>query len=106
MRPGKPAASRVRERLDEPLKLVCAPALEGRAMLLVAGDHGIAVVPVEARLRVQPEGATRQRSDGSEHVLTGRAPVGARVAEHDHGRAGVKLGFYQRQELTPDPAVI
>src|SRR5918995_162837 len=45
------------QRLDEIIELARGPALVGVAEALVAGDHRVAVVPVQARLRVKPERA-------------------------------------------------
>src|ERR1700734_1959566 len=47
---------RLRQRLDELFELVGAPAFEGGAVLLVGGDHAVAVVPVQPWLGVEPEG--------------------------------------------------
>src|SRR5262249_22419271 len=47
--------SRPGQGAHEVLELGGRPALERRAVLLVGGDHRIAVVPVQPWLRVQPE---------------------------------------------------
>jgi hypothetical protein len=67
------------------------PALEDAvAVALVGGHHRVAVVPVEARLGVQPERAAGACSaDRGEDLGVRLAAVGARVAEHDHRRARV-----------------
>ena len=52
-----------RQRAHEVLELRGRPALERRAVLLVGGDHRVAVVPVQARLGVQPERAPGARGD-------------------------------------------
>src|SRR3954464_14341852 len=71
------------ERLDEVLELAGGPALERLAVALVGGDDAVAVVPVQARLRVEPERAPGPRSHAGEDVRPRVAPVRARVAEHD-----------------------
>src|SRR6185295_16463382 len=47
-------ADRPCQRLDEVLELRGRPALERLAVALVGGDHGVAVVPVEPRLGIEP----------------------------------------------------
>src|SRR3954453_2791787 len=98
-RPAQCAGSRPRcslrpqragERLHEVLELLGGPALERLAVLLVGADHGVAVVPVQARLGVEPEGAAGLRRDLPEDVGARVAAVGARVAEDDDRRAGVE----------------
>src|SRR3954451_23736563 len=97
---------RARERLDEVLELLGRPALEGLAVLLVGRDDRVAVVPVEPRLGVQPEGPSRALGDAREDVGARVAPVRARVAEHDDGRTRVQLVLDLLAELGPDPAVV
>src|SRR3984957_2528835 len=95
-----------RQGANEVLERRGRPALEGRAELLVGGYYRVAVVPVEPRLWVEPEGAPGARGDLGEDVGTRVAPVGARVAEHDHGRARVQVVLDLRQELRPNAAVV
>src|ERR1700754_3239631 len=74
--------------VDEVLQVAGRPALEGAvAVALVGGHHRVAVVPVELRLRVEPEEPAGALGDLGEDLGVRLAPVGARVAEHDHGRA-------------------
>ena len=61
------------------------------AVALVGGHHRVAVVPVQARLGVEPEGAPGALGDPGEDLGVRLAAVGARVAEHDHGRARVEV---------------
>src|ERR671916_285258 len=73
-----------RERLDEVLQLARGPALERLAVVLVRRDDRVAVVPVQARLGVQPEGASGARGHLGEDVGARVAAVGARVTEDYH----------------------
>src|SRR6185503_13878312 len=93
--------------VDEVLEVLGRPAFErlGRVRL-VGGHHRVAVVPVEARLRVQPEGPAGALGEAGEGGGVGVAPVRPRVAEDDHGRAGVEVGGDLLEELEPDPAVV
>src|SRR5215217_7796588 len=68
-----------RQRLDEVLELARGPALVGLAVLLVGRDDGVAVVPVQPRLRVEPERAPGERDDRGEDVGARVAAVRARV---------------------------
>src|SRR3954454_6975273 len=99
-------ADRLGQRLDELLELLGRPALEGLAVLLVGGDDRVAVVPVQPRFGVQPEGAPRALGDAREDVGARVAAVRARVAEHDDGRAWVQLVLDLLAELGPDAAVV
>src|SRR3954466_16175608 len=108
---GHPAAralvgDRPRQRLDEVLELAGRPALEGLAPRLVGGDHRIAVVPVQPRLGVEPERPPGLLGDRGEDVGARGAPVRARVAEHDHGRARMKIVLDEPPELLPDAPVV
>src|SRR5690606_20320451 len=96
----------LRQRLDELLELAGRPALERLAVLLVGGDHGVAVVPVQARLGVQPERAAGALGHRGEHLGARVAAVGAGVAEHDHGGARVQVVLDEHQELAPDAPVV
>src|SRR4051812_42221548 len=105
--PARPlVGDRPRKRLDELLELPRRPALEGLAPRLVGGDHRIAVVPVQARLGIEPERAAGLLGDQSEQVRARIAAVGARVAEHDHGGAGVQVVLDELLELAPHAAVV
>src|SRR6478752_4614468 len=97
---------RAGQRLDEVLELPGRPALVGVAVRLVGGDHGVAVIPVELRLRVQPERAAGLLGDVGEDVGARVAAVGAGVAEDDHGRARVQVVLDHLQELAPHAAVV
>src|SRR3954471_24928474 len=108
---GHPAAralvgDRPRQRLDEVLELAGRPALEGLAPRLVGGDHRVAVVPVQARLGVEPERAARLLGDQSEQVRARVPAVGARVAEHDHGGTRVQVVLDELLELAPHAPVV
>ena len=93
--------------VDEVLQVPGRPALEGAvAVALVGGHHRVAVVPVELRLRVEPEQAPGPFGDLGEDLGVGLAAVGAGVAEDDHGRARVELVGDLAEELEPDPAVV
>src|SRR6202035_5768102 len=100
------AHNRAREGLDEVLQLGGRPALKGGAVLLVGGDHRVAVVPIQARLGVQPEGAPGPRGHLAEQVGARVAAVGARVAQDDHGGSRVHVVLDQLQELRPDASVV
>src|SRR3954452_18732104 len=97
---------RPRQRLDELLELAGRPALEGLAPRLVGGDHRVAVVPVQARLGVEPERAAGLLGDQSEQVRARVAAVGARVAEHDHGGTRVQVVLDELLELAPHAPVV
>src|SRR3954454_3242545 len=108
---GHPAAralvgDRPRQRLDEVLELAGRPALEGLAPRLVGGDHRVAVVPVQARLGVEPERPARLRGDLREDIGARIAAVGPRVAEDDDGRARVQVVLDELAELGPHAAVV
>src|SRR3954452_20142109 len=99
-------AHRARQRLDEVLELLGRPALVGLAVLLVGRDHRVAVVPIQPRLGVQPEGAARLGGDLGEDVGAWVAAVGAGVAEHDDRRTRVQVVLDLLAELAPDAAVV
>src|SRR5436190_3176424 len=108
---GSPAAGalvgdRARQRLDELLELAGRPALEGLAPGLVGGGHRVAVIPVQARLGVEPERPPRLLGDRGEDVGARVAPVGSRVAQHDDGRPGVQVVLDERPELAPHAPVV
>src|SRR4051794_29958019 len=103
---GALARDRPSQRLDELLELRRRPALEGLAVRLIGLDHGIAVVPVQPRLGVEPERATRLLGHRREDVGARVAAVGARVAEDDHGRPRMKIVLDELAELLPDPPVV
>src|SRR5919204_5774190 len=71
------ARARAGERLDELLELARGPALECAAVAFVRGDDGVAVVPVQVRLGVQPERAAGLLRHLREHVGAWVAAVGA-----------------------------
>ena len=75
-------------------------------MALVGGHHRVAVVPVEARLGVEPEGAPGALGDLGEDLGVRLAAVGAGVAEDDHRRARVEVLGDLLEELEPDAAVV
>src|SRR4051794_7213896 len=75
---GSVSGDRARERLDEVLELLGRPALVRLAVLFVRRDHRVAVVPVQARLGVQPERPAGLAGDVGEEVGAGVAAVGAR----------------------------
>ena len=81
------------------------PALECRAVLRVGGDHAVAVVPVQARLGVEPERAPGAAAIAAKSPRAG-PPVGAGVAEHDHGGARVQVVLDLGQELPPHAPVV
>src|ERR1700759_76849 len=73
---------RARDDVDEVLQVARRPALEGAvAIAFVGGHHRVAVVPVELRLRVQPEEAPGPLGDAGEDVGVWLAAVGARAAQ-------------------------
>src|SRR6476659_6717369 len=76
------------DHVHEGLEMAGGPALEGGgAVALIGGHHRVAVVPVQARLRVEPEGPPGALADAGEDLGMRLAAVGASIAEHDHGRA-------------------
>src|SRR3954462_12206417 len=86
------AGPEVRQRVHEALELLRRPALEHAvAVGLVGADHAVAVVPVELRLGVHPEGAAGARADRPERALVGLAAVRAGVAEDDDRLARVEV---------------
>src|SRR3954466_908137 len=89
--PSAAGDQRLGQVAHEVLELARGPALVGVAVLLVGGNDGVAVVPVQPRLGVEPERAARLRGDRAEDLRGGVAAVGARVAEDDHGRSRVEL---------------
>src|SRR5687768_14291352 len=110
-RAGSPSALRLgaaaRDDVHELLQVLGGPALESRgAVLLVSGHDRVAVVPVELRLGVEPERPAGSVGDLGEDLGVRLAAVGARVAEHDHGRARVEVLGDLGIELAPDPAVV
>ena len=97
VKPARQPRNRARQRLDEVLELLGGPALEGLAVLLVGGDHRVAVVPVQPRLGVQPERAPGLGGDLGEDVGARVAAVRARVAEDDDRRARVQVVLDERR---------
>src|SRR6202012_3694980 len=96
-----------RDDVDEVLQVAGGPALEGAvAIAFVGAHHGVAVVPVELRLGVQPEQPAGTLGDPGEYLGVRLAAVGAGVAEHDHGRPRVEVFGDLGQELEPDAAVV
>src|SRR5215208_2758317 len=75
-------------------------------MALVRRHHRVAVVPVELRLGVEPECATRALRDLLEDLGVRLAAVRARVAEHDHRGARAEVVDDLLQELEPHAPVI
>ena len=97
----------VRDRVHEHLELLGRPALEDAvAEGLVGGHDRVAVVPVEARLGVDPEGAAGALGHLRQHLGVRLAAVGAGVAEDDHRRARVEVVHDLVEELQPDAAVV
>src|SRR5680860_611854 len=94
------------DHVDEVLQVAGGPALEGAvAVALVGGHHRVAVVPVEPRLGVEPEEAAGPLRHLGEDLGVRLAAVGAGVAEHDHGRAGVEFLTEISDELDPRSTV-
>src|SRR5436190_6050093 len=91
----------------DPLQVARGPALEGRRRVwLVRRHHRVAVVPVQARLGVEPEGSAGAIGDAAEGVGVGLAAVRSGVAEDDERRARVEVVADQLSELEPDAAVV
>src|SRR5262245_45388019 len=95
------------DHVDEVLEVLRGPALEGPVAIgLVGRHHRVAVVPVELRLRIEPEGAAGVLGDPPEGGGVWLTTIGSRVAEHDDGRARSELIGDLLAELEPDPAVV
>src|SRR4051794_13712497 len=100
-------AGPARDHVDEVFEMLGRPTLEhGGAVRLVRGHHRVAVVPVELRLGVEPEGAAGAVGDLGERRGVWLAAVGARVAEHDHRGARVEVLGDLGAELEPHAAVV
>src|SRR5205085_12304910 len=71
-------ASAAGDHVHELLQVLGGPAFEGAvAVGLVCGHHRVAVVPVQARLGIEPEGPARALGDRAEGAGVGFATVGA-----------------------------
>src|SRR6185436_9562215 len=96
-----------RDHVHELLELLRGPAFEHAvAVGLVGLHHRVAVVPVQTRLGIEPEGAPGAVRDVPENARMRLAAVRARVAQHDHGRAGVEVVPGALEELAPHAAVV
>src|SRR5437016_14115001 len=96
-----------RDHVHEALEVAGGPALERRgAVALVGGHHGVAVVPVQARLRIEPKSAPGALADAPEDLGVGLAAVGAGIAEHDPRRARAEVVDDLLEELEPHPSVV